>query len=238
MILIKNAQVFAPKALGKKDVLLAYDKILEIADCIEPWRDDLTVIDAAGKMLVPGFIDQHVHIVGGGGEGGFDTRTPEFQLSKAVTSGVTTLVGLLGTDGYTKSPELLLAKTKALLQSEEAPDNYTLHLDSHENMESYASPESVSCIVFNFGYLPGGDHTLATRPSSSIAALNASLRLLKKGGLLSLCIYSGGDSGFQERDAILNWLAALPSRKYLVIKSDFYNRPNHPPIPVQVIRLK
>ena len=65
MILIKNAQVFAPKALGKKDVLLAYDKILEIADCIEPWRDDLTVIDAAGKMLVPGFIDQHVHIVGG-----------------------------------------------------------------------------------------------------------------------------------------------------------------------------
>ena len=114
MILIKNAQVFAPKALGKKDVLLAYDKILEIADCIEPWRDDLTVIDAAGKMLVPGFIDQHVHIVGGGGEGGFDTRTPEFQLSKAVTSGVTTLVGLLGTDGYTKSPELLLAKTKAL----------------------------------------------------------------------------------------------------------------------------
>ena len=79
MILIKNAQVFAPKALGKKDVLLAYDKILEIADCIEPWRDDLTVIDAAGKMLVPGFIDQHVHIVGGGGEGSFETRTPAFQ---------------------------------------------------------------------------------------------------------------------------------------------------------------
>lgn len=114
MILIKNARVFSPKALGKKDVLIAFDKILEVADCIEPWRGDLTVIDAAGKMLVPGFIDQHVHIVGGGGEGGFNTRTPEFQLSKAVTSGVTTLVGLLGTDGYTKSPELLLAKTKAL----------------------------------------------------------------------------------------------------------------------------
>ena len=114
MILIKNARVFSPKALGKKDVLIAFDKILEVADCIEPWRDDLTVIDATGKMLVPGFIDQHVHIVGGGGEGGFNTRTPEFQLSKAVTSGVTTLVGLLGTDGYTKSPELLLAKTKAL----------------------------------------------------------------------------------------------------------------------------
>ena len=123
MILIKNAQVFAPKALDKKDVLLAYDKILEIADCIEPWRDDLTVIDAAGKMLVPGFIDQHVHIVGGGGEGGFNTRTPEFQLSKAVTSGVTTLVGLLGTDGYTKSPELLLAKPRRSTTRVQNPDD-------------------------------------------------------------------------------------------------------------------
>lgn len=61
MILIKNAQVFAPKALGKKDVLLAYDKFLR-SRTVEPWRDDLTVIDAAGKKLVPGFIDQHVHI--------------------------------------------------------------------------------------------------------------------------------------------------------------------------------
>ena len=57
MILIKNARVFSPKALGKKDVLIAFDKILEVADCIEPWRGDLTVIDAAGKMLVPGFIE-------------------------------------------------------------------------------------------------------------------------------------------------------------------------------------
>ena len=131
-----------------------------------------------------------------------------------------------------------LTKTKALLQKEKAPDNYTLLLDSHENMGNYASCDCVSCIVFNFGYLPGGDHALSTSPSSSIAALNTSLRLLKKGGLLSLCVYSGGDSGFQERDAILNWLAALPPRKYLVIKSDFFNRPNHPPIPVLVIRLK
>ena len=87
MILIKNAQVFAPKALGKKDVLLAYDKILEIADCIEPWRDDLTVIDAAGKMLVPGFIDQHVHIVGGGGEGGVGLAVARLRENASITRG-------------------------------------------------------------------------------------------------------------------------------------------------------
>lgn len=133
--------------------------------------------------------------------------------------------------------ELALKHTKKHLLDEGAPDNYRLILDSHANMEHYAKPDSASCIVFNFGYLPGGDHKKATQRDSSISALEQALILLKKGGLLSLCIYSGGDSGFEERDAILEWLKGLDSRKYLVIKSDYYNRPNHPPIPVLVIKL-
>lgn len=111
-------------------------------------------------------------------------------------------------------------------------------LDSHENLALYAEPDSVDCIVFNFGYLPGGDHTLSTKAHSSIKAMTSALTLLKKGGLMSLCIYSGGDSGFEERDAILEWLKTLDGRKYIVILSSYYNRPNHPPIPVQVIKLK
>ena len=77
-----------------------------------------------------------------------------------------------------------------------------------------------------------------TRSQTSIKAMEQGLTLLKKGGLLSLCIYSGGDSGFQERDDVMNWLKQLDPRKYLVIRSDYYNRPNNPPIPVLVIRLK
>lgn len=130
-----------------------------------------------------------------------------------------------------------LENTKERLQKADIPLNHSLILDSHVNMDKYAQPGSVSCIVFNFGYLPGGDHQKATRKESSIPALAVSLGLLKKGGLLSLCIYSGGDSGFEERDAILSWLEALPPREYLVIKSDYLNRPKHPPIPVLVIRL-
>ena len=99
--------------------------------------------------------------------------------------------------------ELALAHTRERLEKENAAHNYELILDSHANMGNYAAPMSVSCIVFNFGYLPGGDHSLATRPDSSILALQASLGLLKKGGILMLCIYSGGDSGFEERDALL-----------------------------------
>lgn len=133
--------------------------------------------------------------------------------------------------------ETALLNTREKLTKENAPSNYTLIQDSHANMLCYAKEGTVSCIVFNFGYLPGGDHALATKSAVSIKALTQALTLLKKGGMLSLCIYSGKDSGFEERDAILSWLKELDFRRYLVIKSDYYNRPNHPPIPVTVIKL-
>lgn len=133
--------------------------------------------------------------------------------------------------------EQALNATRERLDTANAPDNYTLLLESHANMAQYAEPGSVNCIVFNFGYLPGGNHALATRGETSVQALSQALILLKKGGMISLCIYSGGDSGFEERNQILAWLKQLDSHKYLVIKSEYFNRPNHPPIPVLVIKL-
>jgi tRNA1(Val) A37 N6-methylase TrmN6 len=108
---------------------------------------------------------------------------------------------------------------------------------SHERMAEYAETDSVSCIVFNFGYLPGGDHQLATKKESSLSAIREGLCLLKKGGIMSLCVYSGGDSGFEERDAILEELKNLDTKQYLVIVSSYYNRPNNPPIPILIIKL-
>ena len=105
-------------------------------------------------------------------------------------------------------------------------------------MEDYVQEKGeVSCIVFNFGYLPGGDHELATKPETSVVAMQSALELLKTGGALCLCIYSGGDSGYDERDAILTFLKELDSKKYLVITMEYYNRPNDPPMPVLVKKL-
>ena len=109
-----------------------------------------------------------------------------------------------------------------------------LHLDSHANMEQYAAPESVSCIVFNFGWLPRGSHEIFTHADSSIAALEAGLSLLKYGGWLVLCIYYGGVNGFSESDALTDYLSQLESRFYTVLQCSFPNRTGCPPFAVFV----
>lgn len=115
--LIKKARVYSPEDLGIKDVLIIGDKIGAIEEDILLEKNpyiDIEVIDGKGKLLSPGFIDSHVHILGGGGEGGFKTRTPEIMLSDITKGGVTTVIGCLGTDGITRSMEALLAKARGL----------------------------------------------------------------------------------------------------------------------------
>ena len=113
MLLIKGAEVYAPEYLGKKDVLIAGEKIERIGEDL-PEYEGYQVIDGTGRIVAPGFIDRHVHITGGGGEGSFHTQAPQVQLSDLIRGGVTTVVGLLGTDGISRSTENLVAKAKAL----------------------------------------------------------------------------------------------------------------------------
>ena len=113
MLLIRGAEVYAPEYLGKKDVLVAGGKIERIADHL-PDYEGAEVIDGEGKILTPGIIDRHVHITGGGGEGSFHTQAPPVQLSRLLLGGVTTVVGVLGTDGISRSVENLVAKAKSL----------------------------------------------------------------------------------------------------------------------------
>ena len=115
-LLIRNADLYAPEHMGLQDVLIAGEQIARIDPSIDPGRLGLPVrvIDACGRKVIPGYVDQHVHIIGGGGESGPYSRTPEVQLSDVTSAGVTTVVGLLGTDGTGRHLESLLAKARAL----------------------------------------------------------------------------------------------------------------------------
>lgn len=113
-LLIKNADLYAPEHLGKKDILILGTQIAAVEDAIEVSIPGLDILDAQGAITAPGIIDHHNHFGGAGGEGGPNFRTPPAQLSTFIKAGITSAVGLLGTDGYSRSLVELLAKARAL----------------------------------------------------------------------------------------------------------------------------
>ena len=131
--------------------------------------------------------------------------------------------------------EMAIAHTRERLEKANLSTRAKLIQDGHEKMQTYVKAK---VIIFNFGYLPGGDHKIATRAATSLTAIESALSLLKKGGIINLCIYSGGDTGYEERDTLLSWLRELDPRRWLVIVNCYYNRRNDPPLPVFIIRLE
>lgn len=114
MLLLRNVDLYTPAPAGRTDLLVGGGRLLHVGPDLHlpgAWGE---TVDAGGLLALPGFIDGHVHITGGGGEGGYATRTPELLLSDAIRGGVTTVVGCLGTDGVTRSLAGVLAKARAL----------------------------------------------------------------------------------------------------------------------------
>lgn len=114
MYLIRNVSVYAPEKIGKRDVLVSSGRIAAVDSALTVTVDGLETIDGTGLILTPGLIDQHIHVTGGGGEGGPSSRVPEIPFSSLALCGSTTVVGVLGTDSVTRSVFALLAKIRAL----------------------------------------------------------------------------------------------------------------------------
>jgi len=114
--LITNANTYAPEPLGIKHLLVCAGKIVYVGDQIPELDDQLEVstVDLGGARLIPGFIDAHSHITGGGGEAGPSTRVPPLPLSQYTLAGVTSVIGLLGTDDLTRTPQTLLTQVMGL----------------------------------------------------------------------------------------------------------------------------
>jgi SAM-dependent methyltransferase len=132
-------------------------------------------------------------------------------------------------------PEAVEA-TRALALAEGVADRVEVRLMGHQDLDRCAAPGTADCVVFNLGWLPGASHGVFTTAETTLPALEKALEILKPGGVLSLCVYYGKENGYQERDAVLDWLRGLDPRVYNVLRLDFPNRTGDPPIPVFILK--
>lgn len=202
--LIKGAEVYSPEPGGKKDILIGGGKILKIAAKISSPRDfgKIDVIDAQGLICVPGFIDGHVHIAGGGGEGGFQNRTPEIQLSHLTTAGITCVIGLLGTDGSTRSIPELLAKARGLEAEGISTFIYTGAYEVPTRTITGSARSDIILIdkIIGVGEIAISDHRSSHPSEQELARLVSEARV---GGIISgkagvVHIHLGDDHGKME----------------------------------------
>lgn len=149
------------------------------------------------------------------------------------------LAGLVGENGHVTAFDIqqdAVDSTRSLIAENGMSERVDVLLKSHSEMDKFAKENTVSCITFNFGWLPKGDHNIFTNKSTSIPAIEKGLKLLKSGGIMTLIIYYGRETGFEERDALLEYLPTIDSSRFTVIEMPFVNRPNCPPIPIIILK--
>ncbi|MGL2999839.1 beta-aspartyl-peptidase [Flavobacterium sp. RSSB_23] len=181
--LIQNATVYAPEFLGKKDILIAGEKIVAIEDAIAVSTLFSEVIDFKGKIVTPGLIDQHVHITGAGGKHGFGSMTPEIMLSEFIACGTTTVVGLLGTDGSARSIKTLYAKAKSL--ESEGISSYIL--TSYFGLDAVTFTQSIQDDMIFIDKVVGCKVAISDERSSYPEAIDLlrELKQVRVGGLIA-----------------------------------------------------
>lgn len=126
-------------------------------------------------------------------------------------------------------------RTRTRLEAAGLSARARLYCASHADMELYVT-EPVDVIVFNLGWLPGGDHSITTHVGSTLDALNAALRLVKPGGLITVCAYPGHAEGACELEAVTNWASALDGRTYQAMVRRYLNQPLNAPVLVAITR--
>lgn len=128
------------------------------------------------------------------------------------------------------------AEQRLLGDASVAADVQLFHRSHSEMIEAIPTQwhAQIAAIMFNLGYLPKFNHDIITRPETTLPALHASLRLLRKGGILTIVLYTGHEGGQSEADAVIEWACALPQQNYQVLRYQFMNQQNNPPYLIAV----
>lgn len=138
------------------------------------------------------------------------------------------LAGLTGESGKVFAFDIQAEAIKATAERVKEFQHVELVHNSHAKIKEYVT-EPISAAVFNLGYLPKGDHSIITKAQSTLAALEQCLELLTVNGLLLVVVYSGHDGGSEERDAVVEFVTALPQKSFNVLKYQFINQQHSPP---------
>ncbi|MFD2371387.1 class I SAM-dependent methyltransferase [Brevibacillus sp. GCM10020057] len=130
--------------------------------------------------------------------------------------------------------KLAMEKTRERLEREGVAGWVDMRLASHEEIEAVDEP--VGAIMFNLGYLPGGDKAITTQAASTIRAIESGLRVLRPGGIMTVMIYWGHEAGRVEKDAVESYCQTLSQMDYLVLKYQYINQQNHAPFLLAIER--
>lgn len=149
------------------------------------------------------------------------------------------LAELVGEEGKVYSFDIqdqALQKTKDRLERLGLLKRVELVKDGHQNIKSYVK-EKVKTVMFNLGYLPGGDHSIGTRGETTIQAILSSMDLIAVNGIVCIVVYYGGDSGFDEKNAVMEFIKGIDFKRFTVMKTEFVNQLNCPPILICIEKL-
>jgi tRNA G37 N-methylase Trm5 len=119
--------------------------------------------------------------------------------------------------------------TEKKLSSAGMLERVTIINDSHHRMDKYVK-EEIKAVMFNLGYLPGGNHSIGTKGETTVEALVKAMRLLQDDGIITVVVYYGGDSGFEEKEILMEYIKNIDSKLFTVMKTEFINQKNCPPI--------
>lgn len=149
------------------------------------------------------------------------------------------LCRLVGSSGSVLALDIqnaAVTSTRKRLESCGLSDIAKIVCDCHSNMLSYAEKDSADAVMFNLGWLPGGDHMIFSKPETTIKAIKSAMEIIKPGGVISICIYYGKECGYEERDALLEFFPTIDNITYTVLVSNFVNRKGDVPIPVFIFK--
>lgn len=220
LTLIKNARLYAPAAMGSGHLLIGGGKILVVSQELPQINDSLLseTIDVRGARVIPGLIDGHTHITGGGGEAGFASQVPSVPLSHFTRAGVTSVVGLLGTDDVTRNTANLLARVRGLREEGLSAYCYTggYHFPPTTLTGSIKNDiVHIDCII-GVGELAISDHRSSQLSIGELARVAADAHvagmITAKAGIVHLHM-GDGQRGLEMVRSVLN-TTELPARVF------------------------